>query len=101
MTPPRLGRKHLIFGAVITVIGMVLIFDALSSPSHIVRIGGLSTIARDSWFFRDSPHDYEFMWGLFALAGAIVWVGGSVGWWIVRTIIQLWLHKAWRDANPR
>jgi hypothetical protein len=39
------------------------------------------------------------MWALIALGVAIVWVGGSVGWWIVRTILQLWVHKVLRDSR--
>ena len=100
MTPPRLGRKHLIFGAVLTVIGLALFFDAFS-PSYIVHIGGLPTRQRDSWFFPNMNGEREAEIGVAAIAVAVVWVRGSIGWCIVRTIIQLWLHKAWRDANPR
>jgi hypothetical protein len=27
----------------------------------------------------------------------IVWVGGSVGWWIVRSIIWHWFRQIWKD----
>ena len=91
MTPPRLGRGHLIFGLGLVAIGLTLMFDALSSGST----------GQPSWFFQKSYHEVEWAWGLFALAVAIVWVGDSLGWWIVRTIIQWWLHQTWRDSNLR
>jgi hypothetical protein len=83
-TPPRLGRRHLIFGAVLVAIGLTLMFDALSS-TEAARI--LNGPMRNSWFFQNSYHDVEWMWGLAALAVATVWVGGSVGWWIVRSLL--------------
>ena len=90
MTPPRLSRGHLIFGLGLVAIGLTLMFDALSSAS----MGQPS-------FFQKSYHEVEWAWGLFALAVAIVWVGGSIGWWIVRTILQWWFHQTRKDSNPR
>jgi hypothetical protein len=87
-TPPRLGRKHLLFGAALVVIGLVLVFDAFSSRG-VYTVG---FVTRNSWFFQNSYDDVEWAWGLVALAGAVVWVGGSVGWWIVRSIIWNWFR---------
>ena len=102
MTPPRLGRKHLIFGAVLTAIGLVLVVDALSTWNIIVHtVGSTTWTTRNSWFFRESDPGVEWVCGLLAVAVAVVWVGGSVGWWIVRTIIQWWLHQTWKDSNLR
>jgi hypothetical protein len=88
-TPPRLGRKHLLFGAGLVAIGLILMFDAFSSETI---TGSFGAITRKSWFFQNSYHDVEWAWGLVALAGAVVWVGGSVGWWIVRSIICHWFR---------
>ena len=90
-TPPRLGRGHLLFGAGLLAIGLTLMFDALSSGAT----------GQPSWFFQNSYHDVEWMWGLAALAVATVWVGGSVGWWIVRSIILHWFRQTWKETNPR
>jgi len=104
MTPPRLGRGHLIFGAGLVVIGLILIFDAFSSSGMVVpSIPGIGTIGepitRNSWFFPHSYPEFEWMWALIALGAAIVWVGGSIGWWIVRTIIWHWFQQTWKDAK--
>ena len=99
MTPPRLSRGHLIFGAVLVMIGIIFIFDAFSSSEIVHTVGSTTWRTRDSWFFPNSDHDVESLMGLAALAGAVIWVGGSVGWWIVRTIFQLWVHKVLRDSR--
>jgi hypothetical protein len=41
------------------------------------------------------------MWRLAALAVAVVWIGGSVGWWIARSIIWHWFRQTWKETNPR
>ena len=99
-TPPRLGRRHLIFGAVLTLIGLTLFFDSFS-PEQAVYIGGLLTWQRNSWFFPTINHESEADLGAIAVAIAVVWVGGTVGWWIVRTILQVWFHKLWREETRR
>jgi hypothetical protein len=71
--------------------GLTLMFDALSSGAT----------GQPSWFFPESTHDFEWFWGLCALFVGIIWVGGRVGWWIVRTVIQWWFHQAWKDFNQR
>ena len=60
-------------------------FDALSSGAT----------GQPSWIFQKSYHEVEGAWGLLALAIGIVWVGGRVGWWIVRTVIQWGAHEVW------
>jgi hypothetical protein len=91
MTPSKIGRTPLILGSGLMAIGLTLMFDALSSGAT----------GQPSWFFQKSPHDWEFLWGLCALAVGVIWVGGRVGWWIVRTVIQWWFHQAWKDTNKR
>jgi hypothetical protein len=91
MIPAKIGRTHRILGSGLMVVGLVLMFDALSS-------GGTG---RPSWFFRNSYHDVEWFWGLCALAVGFIWITGRVGWWIVRNLIQLWVHKVWRDTRQR
>jgi hypothetical protein len=96
-TPPRLGRGHLLFGAALGVTGLTLMYDALSSTSSPVFVSGTlppriisGAVIRNSWFFPNSYADGESTLGLAALAVAVVWVGGSVGWWIVHSIIWHW-----------
>jgi hypothetical protein len=89
-TPPRLGRGHLLFGAGMVAIGLVLIFDTFSAAGTGQR-----------WFFQHSYPEVEWAWGLAALAVAVVWVGGSVGWWIVRSIVWHWFRQTWKETNPR
>jgi hypothetical protein len=93
MTPSKIGRIHLIPSLVLIAIGLILMFDALSS-------GGTG---QPSWIFQKSYHhvEVEWFWGLCALSVGIIWIGGRVGWWIVRTVIQWWFHQAWKDANKR
>jgi hypothetical protein len=69
-TPPRLGRGHLLFGAGLVTIGLVLMFDALSAGAT----------GQPSWFVQQRYHEEEWFGGLAALAVAVVRVGGSVGW---------------------
>jgi len=99
MTPSKIGRTHLILGSGLMVIGLVLMFDALSSN----EIVNWSTFApqRTSWFFRNSYPEVEWFWGLCAPAVGFIWITGRVGWWIVRNLIQLWLHKVWKDTRQR
>jgi hypothetical protein len=61
-TPPRLGRGHLLFGAGMVAIGLVLIFDTFSAAGTGQR-----------WFFQHSYPEVEWAWGLAALAVAVVW----------------------------
>src|SRR5579884_811547 len=85
-TSAKIGRIHLILPMGLMVIGLVLMFDSLSS-------GGTG---QPSWFFQESGHEWEWFWGLCALFVSIIWIGGRVGWWLVRIIIQLWFHEIWR-----
>jgi hypothetical protein len=93
-TPPRLGRRHLVFGATMVAIGLILMIDTFSSDvtNACIRVG-LYCPTRNSWFFPNHPPEFEWMWGLVAFAIAIVWVGGSAGSWIVRTVIWHWWRK--------
>jgi hypothetical protein len=91
MTPSKIGRAHLILGSGLMLFGVILMFDVLSS-------GGTG---QQSWFFRSSYHEVEWFWGLCALAVGFTWVTGRVGWWIVQNLIQLWLHKVWKDTHQR
>jgi hypothetical protein len=91
MTPSKIGRVHLILALGLMVIGLILMFDALSSGAT----------GRPSRFFQNSYHDVEWFWGICALFVGVVWIGGRVGWWIVRTVIQWWLHQVWKDSNER
>ena len=52
-------RIHLIVSLALIAIGLVLMFDALSS------------------------HELELPLSLFALAVGTIWIVGRVGWWIV------------------
>jgi hypothetical protein len=49
-TPSKIGRVHLILALGLIVIGLILMFDALSSGAT----------GRPSWFFRNSYHDVEW-----------------------------------------
>jgi hypothetical protein len=91
MTPPKIGRTHLILGLGLVAIGLILMFDSLSSGQT----------GQPSWFFQKSHHEVEWGWGLLALAIGVIWVGGRVGWWIVRTVIQWWLHEVWKQEHGR
>jgi hypothetical protein len=93
MTPTKIGRVHLILSLGLVAIGFTLMFDAGSSYET------LQPPTRQSWFFQNSYHDVEWGWGICALFVGVVWVGGRVGWWIVRTIIQWWFHQVWKDSN--
>jgi hypothetical protein len=70
-------------------IGLILVFDAVSSGAT----------GQPSWFFSESTHDFEWFWGLCALFVGIIWVGGHVGWWIVRTVIQWWFHEVLKQSR--
>jgi hypothetical protein len=35
------------------------------------------------------------------LAVGLVWITGRIGWWIVRNLIQIWLHKVWKGSRTR
>jgi hypothetical protein len=87
----KIGRVHLILASGLIAIGLILMFDALSSGAT----------GRPSWFFQKSYHELEWFWGLCALSVGVIWVGGRVGWWIVRTIIQWWFDQTWKDSNSR
>jgi len=102
MTLSKIGRTHLILGSGFMVIGFGLLFDALSSAEteQPIWLGGTG-IERSSWFFKYSYSEVEWFWGLCALAVGFIWVTGRVGWWIVRNLIQLWLHKVGKDADTR
>ena len=52
-------RIHVIVSLALIAIGLVLMFDALSS------------------------HELEWPFSLFVLAVGIIWLVGRVGWWIV------------------
>ena len=52
-------RIHVIVSLALIAIGLVLMFDALSS------------------------HELEWPLSLFVLAVGIIWIVGRVGWWIV------------------
>jgi hypothetical protein len=86
-----IGRIHLILASGLIAIGLVLMFDALSSGAT----------GQPSWFFQNNYHEIEWFWGLCALAVGVVWIGGRVGWWIVRTIIQWWFRQVLKDTNKR
>ena len=88
---PKSARAHLILAPGLMAIGLILMVDALSSGAT----------GRPSWFFQKSEHEAEWFWSLCALFVGIIWVGGRVGWWIVRTVIQWWFHQVWKDANNR
>jgi hypothetical protein len=85
---------HLFFPLVLVTIALVLTFDAFSSSGQIDHY----SITRNSWFLQHSPPEVEWALALCALFVAIIWVGGRVGWWIVRTIIQWWFHRVRRDG---
>jgi hypothetical protein len=53
------NQIHVILALGLIAIGLVLVFDALSS------------------------HSLEWPLGLFALAVGLIWVVGRIGWWIV------------------
>jgi hypothetical protein len=53
------NRIHVLLALGLIVIGLVLVFDALSS------------------------HDLEWPLGLFALVVGVIWLVGRIGWWIV------------------
>ena len=57
ITPPRLGRGHLLFGAGLVAIGLILTFDLFSG--------------RPRWFFPHSYPEFEWMWALIAFGAAI------------------------------
>ena len=52
-------RLHVIFSLGLIALGLVLMFDALSS------------------------HELEWPFSLFTLAVGVIWIVGRVGWWIV------------------
>ena len=55
----RSPRALDLFPLGLTAIGLVLVFDALSS------------------------HDLEWPLGLLALVGGVIWLVGCLGWWMV------------------
>ncbi len=87
----KIGRIHLILPLGLMAIGLALFFDRLSS-------GGSG---QPSWFFQSYQDNMEALWGLCALFIGIIWIGGRVGWWIVRTVIQWWLHEVWKESRGR
>ena len=54
-----MNRIHVILALGLIAIGLVLVFDALSS------------------------HDLEWPLGLFVLVVGVIWLVGRIGWWIV------------------
>jgi hypothetical protein len=89
-----LGAKDLrplILAFGLATIGLILMFDALSSGAT----------GQPRWFFQSSQHDLEWFWGLCALFVGIIWVGGRSAWWIVRMVIQWWFHQVLKDTNER
>ena len=84
MEPVHIGRAHMIPAMVLVAIGLIAMFNA--------------AFGEPSWL-----HSHELQWflGLCALFVGIIWVGGRVGWWIVRHIIQWYLHQALSDSNKQ
>jgi hypothetical protein len=54
------NRIHVLLALALIAIGLVLVFDALSS------------------------HNLELPLGLFALVVGVIWLVGCIGWWFVR-----------------
>jgi hypothetical protein len=75
--------------AIPIVIGLILIFDALSAGAT----------GQPSWFCHNSPHEWDWALGLCALFVGVTWISARVGWWIVRTVIQWWFHQMRKDFN--
>jgi uncharacterized membrane protein YfcA len=85
----KIGRIHLILPLGLMVIGPILMFEALSAGAT----------GQPSWFFQKSYHELEWFWGLCALFVGTIWIGGRVGWWLVRTIIQWWIREVWKQSQ--
>jgi len=84
MDPVRIGRGHMIPAMALVALGLVVI--------------GNAAFGEPSWL---SSHELQGFLGYCALFAGIIWAGGRVGWWIVRHIIQWWLHQTFSDANKR
>jgi hypothetical protein len=91
MTFVKIVHIHLILPLGPMVIGLILMFDALSSGAT----------GQPSWFLQKSYHELEWLWGLCALFVGTIWIGGRVGWWLVRTIIQWWIREVWKQSHDR
>lgn len=87
----KFGRTHLILPLGLMAVGLILMFDALSTAST----------GQPSWFFQRNDHELEWLAGLGALFAGVIWVGGRVGWWIVRTIIQWWFHELRKQSRSQ
>ena len=55
-----MNRIHVLLALALIAIGLVLVFDALST------------------------HNLEWPLGLFALVVGVIWLVGCIGWWFVR-----------------
>jgi hypothetical protein len=84
MGPTRIGRGHMIAATALVTIGFILMSNA--------------AFAVPSWL---SSSELQWCLGLGALFGGIIWAAGRVGWWIVRHIIQWWLHQTFSCTAKR